>query len=180
MAKHHNLIQNYGLFWGREEVRWSGKGAGLYGFPATDDDGKIRTARSRGDKVDLRGQLGIYALYDAEFRLLYVGKVGGGKGKNTLFVRLKQHGTPLGRTRGLAARWKYFSWFGLLRVLKGNKELAEPTDRKLTTRAAILNALEAVVIEIASPDLNRQGGQLGGATEYLQYTADDADERADD
>jgi len=172
VAKHRNLIQNYGLFWDRDQVRWKGSGAGLWGFPATDDQGRLRSAKSRGDEVDLRGQVGIYALYDAEFRLLYAGKVGGGKGKNTLFVRLKQHGTPLGRTRGLAARWRYFSWFGVLRVLKGEKRLAEPSDGKLTTRGDILNALEAVVIEIAAPDLNRQGGQLGGATEYLQYTAD--------
>jgi hypothetical protein len=179
VAKHQNLIQNYGLFWDRRQVRWKGSGAGLYGFPAIDDDGKIRSAKNRGDEVDLRGQVGIYALYDQEFRLLYVGKVGGGKGKNALFVRLRQHGTPLGRTRGLAARWTYFSWFGVLRVLKGEKKLAEPSDRKLTTRVDILNALEAVVIEIAAPGLNRQGGQLGGATEYLQYTTDDADERAE-
>lgn len=196
MAKHRNLIQNYGLFWDRAQVRWSksrsGRGAGLpvevpvgqvqdlpyglYGFPTIDDDGKRRSAKSRGDKVDLRGQVGIYALYDAEFRLLYVGKVGGGTGKNTLFARLKQHGAPSGGTRGLAARWRYFSWFGVLRVVKGKKELAEPAETKSTTRRDILNALEAVVIEIAAPDLNRQGGRLGGAIEYLQYTADYAEQ----
>ena len=177
MAKHQDLIQTYGLFWDRRQVTWNGSGAGLYGFPATDDDGRIRRAKSRDDEVDLRGQVGVYALYDAQFRLLYVGKVGGGKGRNTLFVRLKQHRTPLARTRGLAVRWKYFSWFGLLRVLKGERELAEPSDRKLTTRPAILNALEAVVIEIAAPALNRQGGQLGGAIEYLQHTVDDLAKR---
>ena len=37
-----------------------------------------------------------------------------------------------------------------------------------TTLPHTLDALEAVAIEIADPDLNRQGGKLGDVTEYLQ------------
>ena len=139
MARHHKLIQNYGLFWDRDKVDWSKNKATLLG-----------RLKVRDDPVDFRGQLGIYALYDREFRLLYVGQAG--SGNNTLFSRLKYHG-----------------WFGLLRVLKGSQELAEPPKTHQTKRADILDALEAVAIEIADPDLNRQGGRLRAIEEYLQY-----------
>ncbi|MCY3590318.1 MAG: hypothetical protein OXH32_01610 [Acidobacteria bacterium] len=156
MARHHKLIQNYGLFWDRDKVDWGKNKATLLG-----------RLKVRDDAVDFRGQLGIYALYDREFRLLYVGQAG--SGNNTLFSRLKYHGTLHAGTRGLASRWRYFSWFGLLRVLKGSQELAEPPKTHQTKRADILDALEAVAIEIADPDLNRQGGRLRAIEEYLQY-----------
>lgn len=151
--QHYNLIQSYGLFWDRDEVDWS-KGP-LHG--------KVKV---KDDAVDFRDQLGIYALYDHEFRLLYVGQAG--SGKNTLFGRLKHHDSLHTGTRALAARWKYFSWFGLLRVLKVEKRLANRAETRQTTEAHILNALEAVAIEIADPDINRQGGRLRNVTEYLQ------------
>ena len=152
--KHHRLIQSYGLFWVRDEVAWRrGKLLGV----ANND--------SKQGEVDFSGQLGIYALYDPEFRLLYVGQVG--SGENTLFDRLKQHHTLPGN-RAFARRWQYFSWFGVLRVLKGKATLAMRPAVRQTTLARTLDALEAVAIEIADPDLNRQGGKLGDVTEYLQ------------
>ena len=155
--QHHNLIQSYGLFWDRCQVDW--RSGPLLG-----------RVKVRDKPVDFRDQLGIYALYDHEFRLLYVGQAG--SGKNTLFGRLKHHTSVHAGTRALAARWKYFSWFGLLRVLKvekkGEKQLASRADTKQTTEAHILNALEAAAIEIADPDLNRQGGRLRNVTEYVQ------------
>lgn len=154
-VRHHKLIQSYGLFWDRNEVDWNKRQARLLGRLKTKDK-----------PVDFRDQVGIYALYDHEFRLLYVGQAG--SGNNTLFSRLKYHGTLHAGTRALAARWQYFSWFGLLRVLKGKQELAEAPETRQTTRADILDALEAVAIEIADPDLNRQGGRLRAIEEYLQ------------
>ena len=156
--KHHRLIQPYGLFWDRDEVGWLDRGAKLLGV-----------ARA-GKPVDFRSQVGIYALYDQEFRLLYVGQAGGGQ--NTSFDRLKIHNTLRAGTRAMASRWRYFSWFGVLRVLKGKNELASRPETRLTKAADILDALEAVVIEITGPDLNRQGGRVGDATEYLQCTPD--------
>ena len=67
------------------------------------------------------------------------------------------------------------SW-GILRVLKGKNKLAKVAESRQTTRADILDALEAVVIEIADPDLNRQGGRLSSATEYMQSLSDDAED----
>ncbi len=162
--QHHKLIQNYGLFWNRDKVDWHQHNARLAG-----------RLRAKSKPVNFRRQLGIYALYDREFRLLYVGQAG--SGNNTLFSRLKYHGTLHTGTRGLAARWSYFSWFGLLRVVKKDQKLAEPPKTKQTTRADILDALEAVAIEIADPDLNRQGGRLRTIEEYLQCE-DDAVQRS--
>lgn len=159
--KHYRLIQSYGLFWDRREVDWEGRPAKLLGI-ATIKEGE----------VDFGGQRGIYALYDGEFRLLYVGQAGGGD-RSTLLTRLKLHNTVRTGTRALAHRWRYFSWFGVLRVLKVKKELADPRGTQKTARPAVLDALEAVAIEIADPDLNRQGGRLGGVTEYLQVSLPD-------
>ena len=167
MAKHHRLIQNYGLFWDRNKVRWDRS-------PKEEKGAKKLpgVVKAKDDPVDFREQAGIYALYDHEFRLIYVGQAGTNKhGRGRLFDRLKYHTTVRAGTRRLATRWRYFSWFGLVRVLKGDQKLTQAPVTRQTTPAEILDALEAVAIEIADPDLNRQGGRLGGSTEYLQVPA---------
>lgn len=170
MAKHHRLIQNYGLFWDREKVVWGRDPKG--GKDAARLPGVVK---AKDTAVDFREQAGIYALYDEEFRLIYAGQAGTNKqGKGRLFDRLKHHTTVRAGTRRLATRWRYFSWFGLVRVLKGEQTLAKAPGIRQTTPAQILDALEAVAIEIADPDLNRQGGRLGGSTEYLQFPLDGA------
>lgn len=160
--RHHNLIRSYGLLWDRYEVQWNERKAKL--------PGRIRVKKG---EVDFRGQVGIYALYDQEFRLLYVGQAG--SGDKTLFDRLKMHCSPRrrrdGGIPGLADRWRYFSWFGLRGVKKTDNELTKGAETRQTTEAHILNALEAVAIEIADPDLNRQGGRLPNDGEYLQVPA---------
>lgn len=167
--RHHNLIRSYGLLWDRKKVQWNERKARL--------PGRIRVKRG---EVDFRDQVGIYALYDQEFRLLYVGQAG--SGDKTLFDRLKLHRTPRRRSDGgipgLADRWRYFSWFGLRGVKKDN-ELAGPAKTRQTTESHILNALEAVAIEIADPDLNRQGGKLPNDAEYLQVPLPDKMESAE-
>lgn len=139
--RHHDLIRSYGLLWDRKKVQWKGRESGLWG--------RIRVKMG---PVNLRDQVGIYALYDEEYRLLYVGQAG--SGRKALFDRLKLHRSPRRRSDGgipgLADRWKYFSWFGLRSVVKKN-ELKGPAKIRQTTEANILNALEAVAIEIADP-----------------------------
>ncbi len=167
MARHHKLIQSYGLFWDRDKVDWSKNKAKLLG-----------RLKVKDKAVDFRNQAGIYALYDREFRLLYVGQAG--SSNSTLFSRLRYHNSLHAGTRGLASRWQYFSWFGLLRVLKGSQKLADPPKTHQTKRPEILDALEAVAIEIADPDLNRQGGRLRAIEEYLQCGDDVEEQRAED
>lgn len=153
-SKHPKLIQNYGLLWERDKVGWSDYRATLQGCVTITQK-----------PVDFRHQRGVYALYDREFRLLYVGQAG--SGQRPLFTRLKEHHTQPGN-RGLAARWRYFSWFGVLKV-KSTKELSDPFQARPASPQAILDALEAVAIEISDPPINRQGGRFPGATAYRQY-----------
>ena len=107
------LIQNYGLFWRRDNVFWgrqNNKGK-LEGYPAK---AKPRSGKN-GNVVNFRDQQGIYCLYDELFRLVYVGQAGAND-KQRLFGRLKTHTTDQ-----LAARWERFSWFGL-----GGKSVQRP------------------------------------------------------
>ncbi len=155
------LIRNHGLFWRRENVFWGRpKNAGaLWG---------IHVNQKKTEPVDFRQQTGIYALY-ADYRLVYVGQTAG-TGKQML-GRLKDH-----LYDDLAGRWNMFSWFGTREVIAGGKKLKAPKARASTSFDTALNHLEAILIHVAEPPLNRQGGKWGSASQYLQYR----DSRLDD
>jgi hypothetical protein len=147
------LIQNYGLFWRIDSVFWGKpKSAGaLYG---------VHASAKKSPQVDFRFQSGIYALY-SDYELIYIGQTGG-KGQK-LMSRLVQH-----RRHDLAGRWNMFSWFGTRAVL-GTQELKAEKKGASTTHQLALNHLEAVLIHVAEPRLNRQGGKWGkGVKKYLQ------------
>jgi hypothetical protein len=155
------LIQNYGLFWTRSKVFWGRRKrrGHLKGVPA---------GRTKGPQIDFRTQQGVYVLYDENFRSVYVGQAGSNESQR-LFNRLKQH-----RKDKLADRWTRFSWFGIRRVLKGNK-LSAPVIRTSVAPGIVLNQIEAVLISSTEPPLNLQGGRFGKDVEqYLRYQ--DADE----
>ena len=72
------------------------------------------------------------------------------------------------RTDHLASRWSYFSWFGLL--IQGKDDgTAESSFQREETRtvniAVTLDHLEAILIIVAEPPLNKQGGSLGSNVE---------------
>lgn len=150
----HRLINNYGLFWKVDDIFWghSKKPGKLLGIHAS--------ARRQGE-VDFREQAGIYALY-ADYKLIYIGQTGA-KDQKLLF-RLKQH-----RRDDMAGRWNMFSWFGTRAVLesgalKAERQGAHPTHQQ------VLDHLEAILIHVGEPALNRQGGKWGdGVEQYLQY-----------
>lgn len=147
------LINNYGLFWRTDNVFWGQpRNAGsLFG---------VRAVAKRQDKVDFRQQAGIYALY-ADYKLIYIGQTGGKDQK--LLARLKQH-----LRDDLSGRWNMFSWFGTRVVLESGKLKAERAGAHPTHRL-ILNHLEAILIHVGEPSLNRQGGKWGkGVDQYLQ------------
>lgn len=147
------LIHNYGLFWRVDNVYWGRpKHPGsLLGIPAS--------ARSSGE-VDFRYQAGIYALY-ADYDLIYVGQTGGQHQK--LMARINQQ-----LKRSLPGRWNMFSWFGTRSVLDSGKLKAEKVGATSTHQIA-LNHLEAILIQVAEPSLNRQGGKWGaGVEQYIQ------------
>lgn len=150
------LIQNYGLFWRRDAIVWGrGRMAGHL-------KGMLK-GEKRSEPVDFREQLGVYCLYDDSFKLVYVGQAGG-KNKQRLFQRLKQH-----REDAVSNRWTRFSWFGVRQVLetgrlKALRQAAHPST------SDVLNHIEAILIASAEPVHNRQGGRFGDSVEqYFQY-----------
>lgn len=79
------------------------------------------------------------------------------------YTRLNQHKADF-----LADRWNRFSWFGIRKVLAGG-ELGTVKAGAQPKRADILNTLEALVISISEPKLNRQSGTWKPAVEYFQW-----------
>ena len=157
------LIHSYGLFWERGNVEWgAGRRAGhLRG---------LRVTARREDPVDFRDQKGIYALYDHDFNLVYVGQAGRGQkgleGSRTLFDRLRQHNDG-----PMRARWTYFSWFGTLKRIPASgpgKDRFEEEKEGRVDIATTLDELEGILIMAADPLLNRQGGKFKKADEYKQ------------
>jgi hypothetical protein len=147
------LISNYGLFWRTEHVFW-----GKQKQPG--ELNGVLSAAKKSDPIDFRYQAGIYALY-GDYELVYLGQTGG-KGQK-LMSRLNQH-----RKDSLSGRWNMFSWFGTRAVLESGKLKAEKGGAH-STHQAVLNHMEAVLISVAEPRLNRQGGKWGkGVEKYLQ------------
>lgn len=110
---------------------------------------------SGSDTFDFADQDGIYVLYDRD-RAIYVGRMT----KGGLFGRLKAHTT--GR---FATRWDRFSWFGF----------REPSDdgtlRPIESAfgiEAVIEAMEAVLIETLELPQNRRRGDDFAGTEYDQ------------
>ncbi len=139
------LITSYGLHWQKDRISWRSAEPQILG-----------RSSAGGTPVDFHGQHGVYILYDAVYRPVYVGQSGKSIGN-----RLKKHNTGW-----LQGRWQSFSWFGLLKV-EADGTLGEAAS--LSGNASILaKILEAVLIEVAEPPLNRKRGKGLGGTEYLQ------------
>ena len=158
------FIKNYGLFWKRDDVDWG---------EATVRFGRLfgKNERNRRDaEVDFREQVGLYALYDAAFNLVYIGHAGLGVDQR-LFERLQQH-----RRHHLSNRWSYFSWFG---IKEAQTELIDPDNfyglvdiaegDMIVSHDVFLCQFEAVSIAIAEPRSNRQAGKFKGAIGYIQH-----------
>lgn len=160
------MIQNYGLFWSRDGVHWSfGRG----GRGAFRGSLKGEFVQNRiPEVVDFREQVGIYCLYDNNFKLLYVGQAGFGNA--TLFDRLRSH-----TGNDLAERWTKFSWFGLKPVILEEQKahrLADIPQNQFDVRQ-VLNSLEGILIVGAEPPLNRQGPRFGEAQKFAQHWDDE-------
>lgn len=154
------IFQNYGLFWQLARVKWGrpGHAGTLSGF---------RTIKE--GEVDFREQRGVYALYDDNFKMLYVGQAG--YGNQRLYQRLHQH-----RFDALGERWTKFSWFGIDPVKgRAGKKHVKECEPETPAVNAILNHLEAILIAAAEPALNRQGGKFGEALQFYQWYGEPED-----
>jgi len=111
-------------------------------------------------KVDFLGQMGIYVLYDKFEQPIQIGQ------SESIFDRLSQH-----RADHLRNRWTYFSWFGFYKVGANNKLILKDQAAQLRRQITLgesLDEIEAVLIQVLEPRLNRRGPNWNDAEEYLQ------------
>jgi hypothetical protein len=151
-------IKNFGYLWDRDRVFWGHQKV----------TGTLLGHRSGFGDVDFREQKGVYILHSVDLKVVYVGQVG--SGNDSLFDRLKSHSN----SDKLWNRWRYFSWFGWRKVNKGNHRLAAYGGGSPHVSGAseeFLDEIEAVLIQVVEPPLNRQGSKWKGTLQFQQ--ADD-------
>jgi len=152
-------IRNFGHFWSRSLVDWgrprvSGQ---LLGYRLLDRKPIV---------VDFREQIGIYVLFTAQREVVYIGQAGAGDRR--LFLRLRDH-----TTGNLRDRWTNFSWFGLREINSSNHLLSDHQrhdSRCSGTNSNALDEIEAILLQLFEPRLNKQGPRWGEDTlEIFQY-----------
>lgn len=160
-------IKNFGFMWERDNVDWGARSRGARAKLVG------RMVKKLGRKVDFSDQMGIYVLYDRFEQPVQIGQ-----SKNIL-KRLRQH-----RRDHLRNRWSYFSWFGFFSVGANDTLLVKdsgPELKRTLTLGESLNELEAILIQVLEPRLNRRGSNWSETEEYLQVfsSSDDDDDDAD-
>lgn len=151
-------IKNFGYLWDRDRVYW--------GYQKV--TGTLLGQRSGYGVVDFREQKGVYILHSTDLEVVYVGQVG--SGNDSLFDRLKRHS----HSEELWNRWRYFSWFGWRKVNKRNHKLAAHAGGSPKVSGAseeFLDEIEAVLIQVVEPRLNKQGPKWKDTLQFDQ--ADD-------
>lgn len=148
-------ILNFGHYWDRDSIFWGRqrvKGH-LKGYR-----GNIRNKQI----VDFRDQIGIYVLFTESREVIYIGQAGAGTSR--MLARLRQH------TRDhLRSRWSNFSWFGMRGVDEKVNELFD-FKKGDSNHIENLNEMEAILLQLFEPRLNKQGPKWGKDTvEYFQY-----------
>lgn len=138
-----SLIQAFGMYWDREKVDWNSKPKIL---------GRQETATTTSDMAT---QIGVYVLYNGH-TAIYVGR----SVDRPIGLRLYEHTKDR-----LRARWDRFSWFGILAVSENGKLKESPLPQDSATW---IQAIEAILIELMEPPLNRQSGERLKWGEYLQ------------
>ena len=147
------IVTAFGMYWDREKVDWKPTRPRLLGQQG-----------ENGDQVNFSDQIGVYLLYDRR-EIVYVGQSNENKIHSSIGVRLKRH-----TKNRLRSRWDRFSWFGLNPV--GERTAGQPAgvgngSSQWNTKA-IIDVIEAVLIEAVEPGQNRRQGDYFGGGEYLQ------------
>lgn len=162
MSELRPIFTHYGLYWSVDDVLWKGgrrKEAGLWGRERARLERKGRPTKAEQDNAfDYQNFIGLYCLY-RNYQLIYVGEAGLGN-KSTLFPRLRAH-----LSDHLADQWDQFSWFGR----------AAPLDATTAHVTAAFAQMEAVLIAVINPGLNKQGGTFVGASKVFQVPHDEAE-----
>jgi hypothetical protein len=165
---HMGTIKNFGFMWERDKIDWGRPG------PGGSSSSKGVMVGNRKRVVEFADQMGIYVLYDRFEQPVQIGQA------TQILKRLRDH-----RRDHLRNRWSLFSWFGFYKVgAKGEllvKDKAAQLRRPQTLEES-LNELEAILIQVLEPRLNRRGPNWIDAEEYLQVlpaSNDDAEEESD-
>lgn len=121
--------------------------------------------------VDFKEQIAVYVLFTPNREAVYIGQTG--SSDQRLMLRLRQHSQG-----NLRDRWTHFSWFGLRSVTQ-TRELSEhqkPESRCGGTNAVALDEIEAILLQLFEPRLNKQGPRWKNGKqdeqateEFLQY-----------
>ncbi len=149
------LIATYGTFWNPDAVHWGARGRAN---PAR----LIGTTwyRGREIEIDVFPGVGVYVLYK-DYQVVYVGKAAAET--STLGVRLRDH-----LTDRLEGRWDSFSFYLVNRVNQVEPRLANAPASRLVEPKETAETIEALLIDLANPPLNRRRESIAGATELEQ------------
>ena len=125
------LITAYGRFWSRE--KWEQNNKKMYGTSLVTTNAQC---------IDFSNHSGIYMLHMGN-QVIYVGKA------TNLRTRIDAHTRDKKRNK-----WDRFSWFSIQDLECGLEEL----NKKTLTSDALLDTLEALLIEVLGPERNKQDG----------------------
>lgn len=184
------IFPNYGLMWRRDyadSVRGRTTRSGTRGKLRVFLLGINRKKKRKEKWADFREQIGVYALYDKEERIIYAGLAGkGNKNSGNLYDRLNSH-----FNNDTENRIRYFSWFGLRQVNdsmypayldKEEKKIIHrlegifKSEKYTFKKGMLLQHLEALLIQIVEPVINKRGADWRGSERYFQYVPDHAKE----
>ena len=148
------IVTAFGMYWDRSYVDWEPTKPRLLGQQS-----------KNSDEVDFSNQIGVYLLYDRR-EIVYVGQSNEERKHSCIGQRLKLH-----TKSRLRSRWDRFSWFGLYPVDKNAS--SHPMGNGIAASQygatrAIIDVMEAVLIEAIEPRQNRRQGDYFRGLEYLQ------------
>ena len=140
------LIGAYGRYWDPNILE---KKKHLQGFH-----------RNKKIAVNFDMEIGVYLLHKGD-RVVYVGKTA----KQTLYDRITQH---LSCNDPVYGHWDSFSWFGILGINSENNQVKKSAQKVNLTNDKLITSLEALLIELFEPGLNRKYGDELRIKEYFQ------------
>ena len=145
-----SIIKSFGMYWQRDLVIWE-NGPKLYG-----------KHQALSKPVDFGAQSGIYILYDHQTVVHIGSSIDCQMGK-----RLYEHTHDR-----LGSRWNRFSWFGLHDVThEGNLREIDLLGEITISIDTFYATLEAMIIAVRGPALNRKRCNDFPGVEYIQDTA---------
>jgi hypothetical protein len=157
-------IKNFGYLWDRDRVFW-GRGKA---------NGTLLGYHKDFGKIDFSKQKGVYLLHTRDLKIVYVGQVG--SGDQNLIQRLRRHQ----KSAALWNRWRYFSWFGWRAINQTPKNTYYNRLANYSGGSPVvggkseefLDEIEAVLIQVVEPTLNKQGPRWKSTMHFDQLDDD--------